>query len=409
MSHSACTVSQEPLLPEILLSSDEHFFSPAHKERLYYDFVSNVLPKRWLKVGDIFDLWSLTGSNFKKTSEMQLRSWDRTFYMLDQGVEIIIVDGNHEGFSKQQREWVNKQLEWINEKYRGSLSFVDRLDIENEQIGKVLIAHGHQYDPPIAEWVYKLGSSAYEISSWYDTWRGEEHGPVEIQDHFSPASWGKGQVKKYFIDKLKFLAAATAAMEGKDVTISGHTHMPDDCIITVSFEEFQRVFHGKEKRMRQAINRFTGESIYDWLARDKKRVWAEVRYLNDGSWTDKNPSYMTFETADAYPETAHWRDTRHSLGLGRLPEESDHNPYKKKYRSQTKRLIGFFKDNWKPKDYDKVEFARKKLRQQFVQTALEIQHMRDSGKKGVKTRDEIAKHKKALKKIKSQWKSLRIG
>lgn len=204
---------------EVSVISDIHLATHACKAKKVLKYLKSVSPEVLVLNGDIFDSWRFSRNYFPKAHLKVVRQLVK---MLEKGVHIFYITGNHDEFLRK-----------FNQTKMGNLKIVNQLILElNGQ--KTWIFHGDIFDHIIhqAKWLAKLGASTYGLLTVINK-------PVNILLQ----SLGFRELIIYKRMKMKLVkekpelskfeqtVSKTAAERDCVTVICGHTHVPKDKLI----------------------------------------------------------------------------------------------------------------------------------------------------------------------------------
>ena len=207
---------------EVAVISDLHLATYACKPKKVLKYLKSVLPNILVLNGDIIDSWRFSRNYFPKN---QLKVVRQIIKMMEKGVQIYYITGNHDEFL---RKFAPTTV--------GNLKIVNQLVLELEGV-KTWILHGDIFDSTIhrKKWLAKFGASLKGFLSLLNKLLNQ----VLL-------FFGKNEVILYksikyrlIRDKLnlsvtesKILNAAMA--QGYQTVVCGHTHVPKEKEVTVT-------------------------------------------------------------------------------------------------------------------------------------------------------------------------------
>jgi UDP-2,3-diacylglucosamine pyrophosphatase LpxH len=209
---------------EVAVISDIHLATHACKPKKVLKYLKSIQPKILVLNGDIIDSWRFSRNYFPK---QQLKVIRQFIKMMEKGVQIYYITGNHDEFLRK-----------FNQTQIGNLKIVNQLILELDGL-KTWIFHGDIFDNIIhkTKWLAKLGATIYGMLSILNqyvnrflAWIGKP----EIIIYKS--------IKKYIVrEKISLSsfesAIANAAIkQGYQTVICGHTHIPKEKQISFAGE-----------------------------------------------------------------------------------------------------------------------------------------------------------------------------
>lgn len=201
---------------KVSVISDLHLATHASKAKEFLKYLKSINPEILVLNGDIIDSWRFSRNYFPKPHLKVIRHFIK---MLENGVKIFYITGNHDEFLRK-----------FNESEMGSLKIMNQLvlDLDGK---KTWIFHGDIFDNVIhrSKRLAKLGAAAYGLLTMLN--KGLNAGLT---------FFGKKEIviyrslKKKLIQEKpkpsKFELAITKIAAQKDyhTVICGHTHIPKD-------------------------------------------------------------------------------------------------------------------------------------------------------------------------------------
>jgi len=212
---------------EVAVISDIHLATHACKPKKVLKYLKSIQPKILVLNGDIIDSWRFSRNYFPK---QQLKVIRQFIKMMEKGVQIYYITGNHDEFLRK-----------FNQTQIGNLRIVNQLILELDGL-KTWIFHGDIFDNIIhnTKWLAKLGAIIYGMLSILNqyvnrflAWIGKP----EIMIYKS--------IKKYIVREKISLSSFESAIgnaaikRGYQTVICGHTHVPKQKQLTISDQKIQ--------------------------------------------------------------------------------------------------------------------------------------------------------------------------
>jgi UDP-2,3-diacylglucosamine pyrophosphatase LpxH len=230
---------------EVAVISDIHLATHAYKPKKVLKYLKSIQPKTLVLNGDIIDSWRFSRNYFPKP---QLKIIRQLIKMMEKGVQVFYVTGNHDEFL---RKFSQTQI--------GNLRIVNQLILDLDG-SKTWIFHGDIFDRVIhqTKWLAKLGAATYGMLSILNQYVNRcltTIGKPEIIIYKS--------IKKYTarekINPSSFESAIgnSAFQQGYQTVICGHTHTPKEKQLTISSQKIQYLNCG------DWVEHFTAAEYYD--------------------------------------------------------------------------------------------------------------------------------------------------
>ncbi len=229
---------------KVSVISDLHLATYGSKPKKVLKYLKSIQPELLILNGDIIDSWRFSRNYFPKP---QLKVVRQLIKMMEKGVQIIYISGNHDEFL---RKMVPTQI--------GNLKIVNQYIFESGDT-KTWIFHGDIFDKVIhkTKWLAKIGAALYGFISIVNMLTNKlltVSGKHEVQFYSSI----KKRIKRNNIDltRLELQAAQVAGLKGYETIIYGHTHIP---------MEKHVVFNGKKLHFINCgdwIENFTAVEFY---------------------------------------------------------------------------------------------------------------------------------------------------
>ena len=212
---------------EVAVISDIHLATHACKPKKVLKYLKSIQPKTLILNGDIIDSWRFSRNYFPKP---QLKVIRQLIKMMEKGVQIFYITGNHDEFL---RKFSQSQI--------GNLCIVNQLILDLNG-SKTWIFHGDIFDNTIhkTKWLAKLGAASYGILTILNQYVNRLLmwiGKPEIIIYKN--------IKKYTvrerINPSSFESAIgnAAFQQGYQTVICGHTHIPKEKYLTISGQKIQ--------------------------------------------------------------------------------------------------------------------------------------------------------------------------
>lgn len=206
---------------EVSVISDLHLATHASQPKKVLKYLKSVQPKTLVLNGDIIDSWRFSRNYFPKAHLKVIR---QLIKMMEKGVEIFYVTGNHDEFL---RKFTDTQI--------GNLKIVNQLILELNGV-KTWIFHGDIFDQIIhhTKWLAKLGAAGYGLLAIFSKM---------INRLFKPDREGEfiiyKRIKDRFIkdkpnlSRFEHSVARASFLQGYQTVICGHTHIPKEKEISI--------------------------------------------------------------------------------------------------------------------------------------------------------------------------------
>ncbi len=204
---------------EVSVISDIHLATHACKAKKVLRYLKSISPGVLVLNGDIIDSWRFSRNYFPKAHLKVIR---HLIKMLEKGVHIFYITGNHDEFLRK-----------FNQTQMGNLKIVNQLILELDG-QKTWIFHGDIFDHIIhqAKWLAKFGAASYGLLTIINKAFNScitALGYKEIIIYKSlkqRLNRNKNQVSKF-----EQIICKTAAQRDFQTVICGHTHVPKDKLI----------------------------------------------------------------------------------------------------------------------------------------------------------------------------------
>jgi UDP-2,3-diacylglucosamine pyrophosphatase LpxH len=207
---------------EVAVISDLHLATYASKPKKVLKYLKSILPNILVLNGDIIDSWRFSRNYFPKN---QLKVVRQIIKMMEKGVQVYYVTGNHDEFL---RKFAPITI--------GNLTIVNQLVLDLDGL-KTWIFHGDIFDSTIhgKKWLAKFGAALKGFLSMLNRLVNQ----VLL-------FFGKNEVILYknikyrlIRDRLNLSATESkilnaALAQGYQTVVCGHTHVPKEKEVTVS-------------------------------------------------------------------------------------------------------------------------------------------------------------------------------
>jgi len=203
---------------EIAVISDLHLATRACKAKTVLHYLKSIQPKTLVLNGDIIDSWRFSRNYFPKP---QLKVVRQLIKMMEKGVKIFYITGNHDEFLRR-----------FNQTEIGKLKIVNQLILELDG-KKTWIFHGDLFDHIIhnAKWLAKTGAAAYGLLTVINYGLNFTLKPLGVKEFILYKSLKKKPRNEGQPSAFEKAIAASAANKEYDTVICGHTHVPKDKFI----------------------------------------------------------------------------------------------------------------------------------------------------------------------------------
>jgi len=200
---------------EIAVISDLHLATRACKAKTILHYLKSISPQTLVLNGDIIDSWRFSRNYFPKP---QLKVVRQLIKMMEKGVQIFYVTGNHDEFLRR-----------FNQTEIGKLKIVNQLilDLNGK---KTWIFHGDLYDHIIhkAKWLAKIGAAAYGLLTVINSGLNLILKPFGVKEFIIYKNLKKKTTNDSKPTAFEKAIATTAATNNYETVICGHTHIPKD-------------------------------------------------------------------------------------------------------------------------------------------------------------------------------------
>ena len=200
---------------EVSVISDLHLATRACKAKTILKYLKSINPGILVLNGDIIDSWRFSRNYFPKP---QLKVVRQIIKMLEKGVHVFYITGNHDEFLRK-----------FNQTEIGKLKIVNQLilDLDGK---KTWIFHGDLFDHIIhkAKWLAKIGAAAYGLITVINHVLNTCLKPFGINEFILYKSLKKKSSADNRPTAFEKAIAGTAAAQNYQTVICGHTHVPKD-------------------------------------------------------------------------------------------------------------------------------------------------------------------------------------
>ena len=201
---------------KVSVISDVHLATHASKAKVLLKYLKSINPKTLVLNGDIIDSWRFSRNYFPKPHLKVVR---HLIKMLEKGVKIFYITGNHDEFLRK-----------FNGSEMGNLKIVNQL-IMNLDGEKTWIFHGDIFDHIIhkAKWLAKFGAATYGLLTLINKAVNLALRFLRIKEIIIYKSIKKKLIKeKPHLSKFEKAVGMAAAEQDYHTVICGHTHVPKD-------------------------------------------------------------------------------------------------------------------------------------------------------------------------------------
>ena len=230
---------------EVSVISDLHLATHACKPKKILEYLKAIHPEILVLNGDIIDSWRFSRNYFPKNHLKVIR---QLIKMMEKGTRVYYVSGNHDEFLRKFSGTKIGQLEIVNQfifEHNGS---------------KTWIFHGDIFDNIIhsSKGLAKLGAALYGlltvlnklVNTIVRRFGGKE---VIIYKSLKKNFTREKQAPSKFENEL----AKSAAAQGYEMVICGHTHVPKIKILQVGDKQIKYINCG------DWVEHFTAAEFYD--------------------------------------------------------------------------------------------------------------------------------------------------
>jgi UDP-2,3-diacylglucosamine pyrophosphatase LpxH len=212
---------------EVAVISDIHLATHACKPKKVLKYLKSIQPKTLVLNGDIIDSWRFSRNYFPKP---QLKVIRQLIKMMEKGVQIFYITGNHDEFL---RRFSQTQI--------GNLKIVNQL-ILNLDGSKTWIFHGDIFDKVIhhTKWLAKLGAATYGMLTILNQIVNRFFrliGKPEIIIYKSITNYITRE--KINLSPFESALGNAALKQGYQTVICGHTHIPKEKQLSISDQKIK--------------------------------------------------------------------------------------------------------------------------------------------------------------------------
>ena len=204
---------------EVSVISDIHLATHACKAKKVLKYLKSISPGILVLNGDIIDSWRFSRNYFPKVHLKVIR---HLIKMLEKGVHIFYITGNHDEFLRK-----------FNQTQIGNLKIVNQLILELDG-QKTWIFHGDIFDHIIhqAKWLAKFGAASYGLLTIINKVVNIGITALGYREIIIYKSLKRRLNRnKNELSKYEQIVCKTAAHRDFQTVICGHTHVPKDKLI----------------------------------------------------------------------------------------------------------------------------------------------------------------------------------
>ncbi|WP_372774016.1 UDP-2,3-diacylglucosamine diphosphatase [Mangrovibacterium sp.] len=203
---------------QVSVISDLHLATRACKAKSIVKYLKSINPGTLVLNGDIIDSWRFSRNYFPKPHLKVVR---QLIKMLEKGVQIYYITGNHDEFLRK-----------FNQTEIGKLKVVNQLILELDG-KKTWIFHGDLFDHIIhkAKWLAKIGAAAYGLITVINAGLNLLLKPFGVKGFILYKRLKKKSSNEGRPTTFEKAIAAAAAAQNYETVICGHTHVPKDKIL----------------------------------------------------------------------------------------------------------------------------------------------------------------------------------
>ncbi|MGQ8338851.1 UDP-2,3-diacylglucosamine diphosphatase [Sunxiuqinia sp. A32] len=196
--------------------SDIHLGTHACKAKTLLKYLKSINPEMLILNGDIIDSWRFSRNYFPKPHLKVIRQFIK---MLEKGVKIFYITGNHDEFLRKFDQFEMGNLKVVNQLI---------LELNGE---KTWIFHGDVFDHIIhrAKWLAKFGAALYGFLTLINKIINIPIVLFGFKEVIIYKSIKKKLIKeKPQLSKFETLTTKAAAEKNCQTVICGHNHVPCD-------------------------------------------------------------------------------------------------------------------------------------------------------------------------------------
>ena len=201
---------------KVSVISDVHLATHASKAKVLLKYLKSINPETLVLNGDIIDSWRFSRNYFPKPHLKVIRHFIK---MLEKGVKIVYITGNHDEFLRK-----------FNGSEMGNLKIVNQLILELDG-EKTWIFHGDIFDHIIhrAKWLAKLGAATYGFLTLLNKALNSLLCSFRMKEIIVYRSIKKWLVKeKQELSQFEKEISKIVSGRSYQTVICGHTHVPKD-------------------------------------------------------------------------------------------------------------------------------------------------------------------------------------
>ena len=201
---------------QVSVISDIHLATHASKAKVLLKYLKSINPETLVLNGDIIDSWRFSRNYFPKSHLKVIRYFIK---MLEKGVKIFYITGNHDEFLRK-----------FNGSEMGNLKVVNQLILELDG-QKTWIFHGDIFDHIIhqAKWLAKFGAATYGLLTLINQALNVALRFFKLKEVIVYKNIKKWLVKeKTQLSRFEQEINKIASMQNYQTVICGHTHIPKD-------------------------------------------------------------------------------------------------------------------------------------------------------------------------------------
>jgi UDP-2,3-diacylglucosamine pyrophosphatase LpxH len=201
---------------DVSVISDVHLATHASKAKILLKYLKSINPETLVLNGDIIDSWRFSRNYFPKPHLKVVRHFIK---MLEKGVKIVYITGNHDEFLRK-----------LKGSEMGNLKIVNQLVLEMDG-QKTWIFHGDIFDHIIhrAKWLAKLGAATYGFLALINKVFNSALLSLGLNEVIIYKTIKKRLTKdKSQLTPFEQAVAKVAAERNCQTVICGHTHEPKD-------------------------------------------------------------------------------------------------------------------------------------------------------------------------------------
>jgi UDP-2,3-diacylglucosamine pyrophosphatase LpxH len=207
---------------DVAVISDVHLATHACKAKKLLKYLKSIAPTTLVLNGDIIDSWRFSRNYFPKT---QLKLVRHIIKMLEKGVKVIYLSGNHDEFLRRLTDFEI-----------GNLIITDQLVLElNGE--KTWIFHGDIFDHIIhnAKWLAKFGAASYGLLTVINKFINFLRNTIGYDEVMLYRNVKKRVLrnKEHVSTNFEKTVCQAAFYKKCTTVICGHTHLPKDKIVTI--------------------------------------------------------------------------------------------------------------------------------------------------------------------------------